>query len=81
MLTREPVRPAITTLKLTEDRYGSVPRAYIRLTQDRAVSPYLQDLVIEKTGADRVESLSASHSAYFSKPVELADKILSLARV
>ena len=78
MLTREPLRPALARLKLTEGRYGSVPRAYIRLTEDRAVSPYLQDLLIEQVKADRVESLKSSHSAYFSQPDALARTILRL---
>lgn len=80
MLCREPLRPAITRLKLTEARYGSVPRAYIRLTDDRAVTPALQDALIEETGADRVESVNAGHSAYFSQPDALTETILKLAR-
>src|SRR4051794_38631051 len=32
LLVREPVRPALTRLRLSEERYGCVPRAYIRLT-------------------------------------------------
>jgi len=38
LLVREPVRPALTRLRLTSDAYGRVPRAYIRLTRDNAVS-------------------------------------------
>ncbi len=80
LLCREPLRPAISRLKLSDERYGRIPRAYIRLTEDRAVSPALQDRLIAETGADRVESLRAGHSAYFSKPDELAATILSVAR-
>jgi hypothetical protein len=72
------VRPALTRLRLTPERYGRVPRAYIRLTDDRAVSPALQDRLINDTGAARVESIRASHSAYFSKPDELVTMILAL---
>jgi len=79
LLVREPVRPALTRLRLTPERYGRVPRAYIRLTEDRAVSPALQDRLINDTGAARVESIRASHSAYFSKPDELVKTILALA--
>lgn len=79
LLVREPVRPALTRLRLTEERYGRVPRDYIRLTQDRAVSPALQDRLIRETGAARVESIDASHSAYFSQPERLAQTILKLA--
>lgn len=79
LLVREPLRPALTRLKLSDSRYGRVPRAYIRLTQDRAVSLSLQDRLLNETPVDRVESLNASHSAYFSQPDALANAILKLA--
>jgi len=80
LLGREPLRPAITRLKLSDERYGRVPRSYIRLTEDRAVSITLQDKLLNEASVDRVESIKASHSAYFSKPDELVEKIISLSR-
>lgn len=79
LLGPEPLRPALAKLKFTDERYGTVPRAYIRLTEDRAVTPALQDHVLNQTPVDRVENIKASHSAYFSKPDELTEKILKLA--
>ena len=79
LLTREPVRPALTRLTLSDARYGQVPRAYIRLTDDRAVSLKLQDRLIEAMPVERVESIAASHSAYFSKPEQLAAIVMKLA--
>jgi len=80
LLVREPLRPALTRLRLTDARYGRVPRAYVRLTQDNAVSVSLQDRLLNETNVDRVESIEASHSAYFSRPDALAATILKLAR-
>ncbi len=80
LLCREPLRPALTRLRLSKERYGTVPRAYIRLTEDRAVTIGLQDKCIDFVGVDRVESLQASHSAYFSKPDALCQKILAVCR-
>jgi pimeloyl-ACP methyl ester carboxylesterase len=80
LLVREPLRPALTRLRLTDARYGRVPRAFIRLTQDHAVSVPLQDRVLNETSVDRIESIEASHSAYFSQPDALAATILKLAR-
>jgi hypothetical protein len=57
-----------------------VPRAFIRLTQDHAVSVPLQDRFLNETSVDRVESIEASHSAYLSQPDALAATILKLAR-
>lgn len=79
LLVREPSRPALTRLKLSESRYGRVPRCYIRLTQDNAVSIQLQDRLLNETKVDRVESLDSSHSAYFSRPAELTQAILKLS--
>ena len=80
LLGKEPLRPALAKLHLTQDRYGRVPKAYVRLTQDRAVTPALQDRLLNETKVDRVESISASHSAYFSKPDELVSTILGLVK-
>jgi pimeloyl-ACP methyl ester carboxylesterase len=80
LLVREPLRPALTRLRLTDARYGRVPRAYIRLTQDRAVTVELQDRLLGESPVDRVASIDASHSAYFSRPEALAATILELAR-
>ena len=80
LLGKEPLRPALAKLTLTDERYGRVPRAYIRLTEDRAVTPALQDRVLNETKVDRVESIAASHSAYFSKPDELTRTIIGLTK-
>lgn len=80
LLCREPSLPVLSRLHLTPERYGSVRRAYIRLTKDRAVSPALQDRLIDASPPERVESLAASHSAYFSCPERLVEVIESLDR-
>lgn len=80
LLCREPSRPAGEPLRLSDDRYGRVPRAYIRLTEDRAVSPALQDRLIEASPPQRVESIAASHSAYFSQPDRLTETIVRIDR-
>ncbi len=79
LLVPEPSRPALKKLNLTDARYGSVPRAYIRLSEDRAVSPGLQDRLINEVGADRVETIKAGHSAYFSQPDALTQTIVKLS--
>jgi pimeloyl-ACP methyl ester carboxylesterase len=79
LLTAEPSLPALTRLRLSQDRYGSVPRHYIELTQDKAVSLTLQRKMIAASPCASVSSIDASHSAYFSCPGRLADVIDSLA--
>ncbi|MFP2959153.1 alpha/beta fold hydrolase [Myxococcus sp. 1LA] len=62
----------------TKARWGRIPRSYIRCTQDRALAPALQDLMIREANAFTpgnaftVESLEASHSPFASQPEKLA---------
>ncbi len=80
LLCREPSLPALARVGTSDARFGRVPKAYVRLTRDRAVSPRPQDRMIEAAGVDRVESIDASHSAYFSRPDALVAAIRSLDR-
>jgi hypothetical protein len=50
------------------------------LTQDYAVSLALQDRLLSEASVERVESIEASHSAYFSRPDALTSTILKLAQ-
>lgn len=79
LLVREPLRPALTRLKLTPSRYGRVARSYVRLSEDRAVSPELQDRFLAETKVEEVATIGASHSAYFSQPDALTSAILALS--
>jgi pimeloyl-ACP methyl ester carboxylesterase len=80
LLTAEPTLPALTRLRLSDAKYGSVPRHYIELTQDKAVSLSLQRRMIEGSPCATVSRIHASHSAYFSQPQNLADAIDIIAR-
>ncbi|MES2951700.1 MAG: alpha/beta fold hydrolase [Pseudomonadota bacterium] len=81
LLTPEPSLPALTRLRLTEAGYGSVPRHYIELTQDRAVSITLQRSMVANSPCQTVSTLDVSHSAYFSRPQELATAIMGIAAI
>ena len=79
LLTAEPSLPALTRLRLTPERYASVPRHYIELLQDKAVSITLQRKMVAASPCASVSSIDASHSAYFSRPRELAEAIDTFA--
>lgn len=81
LLTPEPSLPALTRLRLSEGNYGSVRRHYIELTQDKAVSLSLQRKLIAASPCASVSSIEASHSAYFSRPGELAAVVHGIAMV
>jgi len=78
LLVAEPLQPTWTALQLSARRYGRIPRYYIELTQDRAVSPSLQRKMYTRVPCTRIFSIDASHSAYFSKPDELSRYLLAL---
>jgi pimeloyl-ACP methyl ester carboxylesterase len=79
LLTPEPRGPHSPTevpIRTTPENFGRIPRVYIELTQDKAVSWPLQKRMYTATPCQLVLSISASHSAYFSQPDELTRKIL-----
>jgi pimeloyl-ACP methyl ester carboxylesterase len=73
---RGPNSPTNTAIHTTPENFGSVPRVYIELSQDRAISVPFQRRMYTATPCEFLLSISASHSAYFSQPDELARKIL-----
>jgi len=79
-LCPEPIAPVATPVRLTEERFGRIPRIYIRCSEDRAVSLSLQRRLYEATPCARIESLATDHSPFYSAPQELAVILLSLAQ-
>ena len=69
-LTPEPVAPFDTSLKLTEARYGKVPRYYIETLRDRAIPLTLQRAMCSASPVKQVFSLDTDHSPFLSMPGE-----------
>jgi len=78
LLSHEPVESGITPLELTEENFGRVPRVYIECTEDRAVTPFIQQKMYAETPCEKIYQLSTSHSPFFSKPQELVNILLQL---
>jgi pimeloyl-ACP methyl ester carboxylesterase len=76
LLEPEPNWPGFTPLRLSESRYGRLPKVYIECTQDRAVTPALQRTMLRDTPCDRVFSMDTSHSPFFSQPGGLVDLLV-----
>lgn len=79
LLSHEPFGTGITPLQITEENFGRVPRFYIECTEDRAVTPFIQQKMYSDTPCKKVFKLATSHSPFFSKPVELVDVLLKIA--
>jgi pimeloyl-ACP methyl ester carboxylesterase len=80
-----PVQPMATPIALTAARWGSLPRHYIRCTQDQAIRPELQARFIADADAfvpsnpTVVHTLDASHSPFLSQPQALAALLARIA--
>lgn len=78
-MIREPLGPIATPVTLTEDRFGSVPAAYVRTLEDGTLSPQLQTRMIERAGLERVQDIDSGHVPYLTRPEELARLLVDLA--
>lgn len=75
-LRPEPIRPMLRKITLTSERFGSVPKAYIRCLQDHAISLAAQDQMIEDHAIDSVISLDTDHSPFLGAPELCADALV-----
>lgn len=77
-----PVRVGVEDARGTVERWGKVPRVYIRTTEDHTVPPALQDRMILEADAATphnkfvVHTLPSSHSAFASMPDRLVSTLL-----
>ena len=79
LLSHEPVESGITPLQLTEENFGSVSRYYIECTEDRAVTPFIQQKMYEETPCKKIYRLATSHSPFFSQPEALTEIFCEIA--
>ena len=77
-LRPEPNAPSFTPLHLTAERFGRVPRYYIRCERDRAIGPGLQGRMVEASPCRQVFTLDTDHSPFYSAPMELAKILLAI---
>jgi pimeloyl-ACP methyl ester carboxylesterase len=73
----EPMRPLMTPVRLTPERFGSVPKFYIGSRQDRVLPWWLQGQMSAACGAELLE-LAADHSPFLSAVDELVEVLLEV---
>lgn len=78
-LTPQPLAPVAAPVKLTGERFGRVPKAYVECLYDKAISIELQRDMIAKTPVEQVVSIAASHSPFLSAPVLTAQVLEELS--
>lgn len=74
----EPAGPMNEPVALTEPSYGSVPRLYIRTQNDRAVSPALQERMLQATPTP-TKTIATGHLPMLADPTGLAQILLEAA--
>jgi pimeloyl-ACP methyl ester carboxylesterase len=80
----EPNAAALTLSDITPERFGRVPRHYIRCTRDCAIPVASQDHMITAVDhaiGDRtmIHTLDSSHSPFASQPAALAAILIDVA--
>ena len=79
ILSDEPFESGITPLQLTDKNFGSIPRYYIECTEDKAVTPFIQQKMYTEMPCKKVYRMQTSHSPFFSQPKQLAEIITTIA--
>ena len=80
----EPNAGALAPSEITPGRFGTVPRHYIRTTQDRAVPLTGQDHMIAAVdgtigGTTITHTLESSHSPFLSQPAALSKILIDIS--
>lgn len=68
--------PFMAKVVLSDKKFGSVPKTYIRTGMDKMVSPALQDTMIGNWEVESVLDLESGHFPAFSVPEKLAELML-----
>ena len=79
LLVPESLAVVGAAVRITEERAGVVPRVYVECLNDRAIGIEKQREMWAARPCDRVITLEADHSPFFSAPQELAAELLALA--
>ncbi|XP_065864363.1 putative methylesterase 11, chloroplastic [Euphorbia lathyris] len=77
-----PFSPILEKVVLSDNKYGSVPRFYIKAEEDCAIPVSLQEEMIKSNPPKQVFQLKASdHAPFFSKPQALHRILLHISNI
>ena len=77
-LRPEPNAPTFTPVRLTEGKFGRVPRVYVRCLRDHAIGPALQERMYTAQPCRNVITLDTDHSPFYSAKQDLTTILTSL---
>jgi hypothetical protein len=72
-LRPEPLKPLVSSPRISDEHFGRVPRAYIECRYDNAISLASQKRMQEALPCDPVFTLDTDHSPFLSTPAALAE--------
>ncbi len=75
----EPLAVLTAPLRLTEERFGRVPRVYITTLDDPVIPPDAQRGMYTASPCQEVFELSAGHSSFYSLPLDLVALLEKIA--
>ncbi len=75
----DPVAPITTPIRLSDERYGRIPRAYVECTRDRILPLESQRAMVASAGCRETVTLTTGHSPFLAAPAELAERLTALA--
>jgi pimeloyl-ACP methyl ester carboxylesterase len=78
-LQEEPLLPFYGCVRLTEEKFGQVPKSYIECLKDFSISIELQRFMHQRWKCE-IHSLDAGHSPHYSVPEQLAQTLLSCVK-
>jgi pimeloyl-ACP methyl ester carboxylesterase len=78
-LVVEPTAPLATTMRVTDERWGSKPRWFIECEQDRIMPIEGQRRLQALFPGTSTITLDADHSPFYSAPEKLAEALLLVA--
>ncbi|MVO17778.1 alpha/beta fold hydrolase [Parasedimentitalea huanghaiensis] len=68
--------PFMAKIAVSDEKFGRVPKVYIRTSLDRMVSPKLQQEMLENWTVEQAHTLSAGHFPTLSLPAQLVEHLL-----
>jgi pimeloyl-ACP methyl ester carboxylesterase len=78
-LCPEPIAPNTQPIRVTEERWGSLPRAFIECADDRALRLPTQRQMQAALPCDPVITLDSDHSPFLHMPEAVADALETIA--
>lgn len=72
-LQPEPLPPLGVPLRLTKERWGSIPRVYIETLRDFMVPIQVQRIMSSAAGCESILTMDSDHSPFLSAAEELVD--------